>query len=108
MVEEHEVNSPQQMAQQIKSLLGFIKYLQNQLQNNQLHIKWLESQCKLPANNNADVKNIEENCVNSLGMNITIYRITLDGFTIGEFRDPYWASYLVHAIKGENDKSGSI
>lgn len=44
----------------------------------------------------------EESCVNSLGMTIPNYRIALDGFTVAECRDPYWASYFAEAIK--NDK----
>lgn len=41
----------------------------------------------------------EEDCKNSLNMPIKNYRVVLDNVTIGEFRDPYWANYLINAIK---------
>jgi hypothetical protein len=38
---------------------------------------------------------------NSLGMDISISYVKLDGITIAECRDPYWANYLANAIKKE-------
>jgi hypothetical protein len=43
----------------------------------------------------------ESTCVNSINMQVTIYYVKLDGITIAECRDPYWANYLVNAIKNE-------
>jgi hypothetical protein len=48
-----------------------------------------------------DVAIEEEFCKNSLGMPITVYKVTLDKITIAECRDPYWANFLVKAIKKE-------
>jgi hypothetical protein len=33
--------------------------------------------------------------------NGTIYRVFLDGYMIGEFRNPYWASFIINAMKKE-------
>jgi len=48
-----------------------------------------------------DIKIDEEHCKNSLGIDIIVYKVVLDEFTIGEFRDPYWASLFVEAIKNQ-------
>ena len=36
---------------------------------------------------------------NSLGMDISISYVKLDGITIAECRDQYWANFLANAIK---------
>lgn len=38
---------------------------------------------------------------NSLGMDIAISYVKLDGITIAECRDQYWANFLANAIKKE-------
>lgn len=52
---------------------------------------------KLSVDRDSSLKVVEQKCNNSLAM---VYHVVLDGITIAECRDPYWANYLAKAIKG--------
>lgn len=39
-----------------------------------------------------------ESAVNTIGMNITIHTVKLDGITIGEFREEKWAALFADAV----------
>lgn len=44
------------------------------------------------------IEMLEEGCVNSLGMNITVWKVQKDGVTIGEFRDEKYANIFKLAV----------